>query len=100
MANRYRETAAASSNASAGGWDLEDARTRFDESVRNLLDADPQCTIIKGQDAAAISIEEDIRKFGQAATPIALPFVDFMESLHVGEIDLAREPVRCEEPDR
>lgn len=77
------------SRMAAGRWKLEDAKARFSEVVRHAREYGPQRVTVRGHDAViVISVEEFERLV--PAKPQA-PFVEFMESLHLGGLDLTRE---------
>ena len=75
--------------AGAGRWKLEDAKARFSEMVRQAREHGPQRVSVRGHDAVVVmSIEE----FERLVPPEPrAPFVTFMESLHLGGLDLERE---------
>lgn len=76
----------------AGRWKLEDAKARFSEVVRHARKDGPQWVTVRGQDAVVVmSVEEFERLVPEK--PRA-PFVEFMESLHLGGLDLSREADR------
>jgi antitoxin Phd len=73
-----------------GAWKLEDAKARFSEVVRRARSEGPQRVTVHGRDAVVvISVEELDRLLPQKPR---LPFVRFMEKLHLDGLDLAREP--------
>ncbi|KPH80352.1 MULTISPECIES: type II toxin-antitoxin system Phd/YefM family antitoxin [Bosea] len=72
-----------------GRWKLEDAKARFSEVVRHARTVGPQRVSVRGHDAVVVmSVEEFERLVPQE--PQA-PFVEFMESLHLDGLNLARE---------
>jgi len=72
-----------------GLWKLEDAKARFSEVVRHARTEGPQRVSVRGHDAVVVmSIEEFERLVPQQPQT---PFVEFMESLHLDGLDLARE---------
>jgi prevent-host-death family protein len=76
----------------AGRWKLEDAKARFSEVVRHARKDGPQRVTVRGQDAVVVmSVEEFERLVPEK--PRA-PFVEFMESLHLRDLDLTREADR------
>jgi prevent-host-death family protein len=78
-----------SSPGGAGRWKLEDAKARLSEVVRNARKDGPQRVSVRGQDAVVvISVEEFERLVPEKPR---LPFVQFMESLHLDGLDLRRE---------
>lgn len=76
----------------AGRWKLEDAKARFSEVVRHAREEGPQRVSVRGRDAVVVmSVEEFERLVPEKPR---LPFLDFMESLHLDGLDLDREPDR------
>ncbi|AOO84995.1 type II toxin-antitoxin system Phd/YefM family antitoxin [Bosea vaviloviae] len=72
-----------------GRWKLEDAKARFSEVVRHAREDGPQRVTVRGHDAVVVmSVEEFERLVPEK--PRA-PFVEFMESLHLGGLNLERE---------
>ncbi|RXT44654.1 prevent-host-death protein [Bosea sp. Tri-44] len=72
-----------------GRWKLEDAKARFSEVVRHARENGPQRVTVRGHDAVVVmSVEEFERLVPEK--PRA-PFVEFMESLHLGGLNLERE---------
>jgi len=72
------------------GWKLQDAKARFSELVRRAQSEGPQRVTVRGKDAVVfISAKELGRLLPQKQS---VPFVEFMESLNVEELDLSREP--------
>lgn len=84
-----KEPIARRGHSRARRWKLEDAKARFSEVVRHAREDGPQRVTVRGQDAVVVmSVEEFDRLMpGQPETP----FVSFMESLHLGGLDLERE---------
>lgn len=77
-------------NERSGRWKLEDAKARFSEVVRHARSEGPQRVSVRGHDAVVVmSVEEFDRLVPD--TP-KVPFVQFMESLHLDELDVTREP--------
>lgn len=73
-------------------WKLEDAKARFSEVVRHAREEGPQRVTVRGQDAVVVvSVEEFERLAPQKPRE---PFVQFMESLHLGGLDLERDTDR------
>jgi antitoxin Phd len=72
------------------GWKLEDAKARFSELVRRARSEGPQRVTVRGEDAVVVIDAHALEQLlpGDAR----LPFVPFMESLHVEGLDLTREP--------
>lgn len=71
-------------------WKLEDAKARFSELVRRAHDEGPQYVTVRGKPAVAIIDAAEFERLVPAKKH-ELPFLQFMESLHVGELDLARD---------
>lgn len=72
------------------GWKLEDAKARFSEVVRRARSEGPQRVTVRGKDAVVIISAEEFDQL--LPRKKRLPFVPFMESLHVEGLDLSREP--------
>ena len=73
----------------APGWKLEDAKARFSEVVRRARSEGPQRVTVRGKDAVVVMSVEDLA----ALTPPPVgraPFVAFMESLGLEDLDLSR----------
>ena len=71
------------------GWKLEDAKARFSEVVRRAQSEGPQRVTVRGRDAVVVISAEELEQL--LPRNRSLPFVQFMESLHVEELDLSRE---------
>ena len=69
-------------------WKLEDAKARFSEVVRRANTGGPQHVTVRGKEQAVILSTRDYERLKRA--PKQLPLVDFMESLDLGGLDLAR----------
>jgi prevent-host-death family protein len=70
-------------------WKLEDAKARFSELVRRAHDEGPQAVTVRGRRAVVVM---DAEEFERMAKPKPeLPLVEFLESLHMEGLDLARE---------
>jgi antitoxin Phd len=80
----------------ARAWKLEDAKARFSEVVRRARTEGPQRVTVRGKDAVIVISEEELERLLPAQERV--PFVDFMESLHVPSLDLSREPDRGRDP--
>ncbi|PZQ81203.1 MAG: prevent-host-death protein [Ancylobacter novellus] len=92
QAERARAGKASRSRTAARRWKLEDAKARFSEVVRHAREDGPQRVTVRGQDAVVVmSVEEFERLVPEKPRP---PFVAFMESLHLGGLDLEREADR------
>jgi antitoxin Phd len=91
MRNQTEATKAkrAVARPATGRWKLEDAKARFSEVVRHARDEGPQRVSVRGRDAVVVmSVEEFERLVPEKPR---LPFVQFMESLHLDGLDLERE---------
>jgi antitoxin Phd len=70
-------------------WKLEDAKARFSEVVRRAQAEGPQRVTVRGRPAVVVV---DADEFDRIATSKPeLPFVQFMQSLGLGDLDLTRE---------
>ena len=79
-----------SRNATERVWKLEDAKARFSEVVRRAEAEGPQAVTLRGRRAVVVV---DAAEFDRLAGPKPeLSFVDFMQTLHLDELDLTREP--------
>ena len=74
------------------GWKLEDAKARFSEVVRRARSEGPQLVTVRGKDAVVVISADELARL--LPREKRLPFVEFMESLHVEGLDLSREPDR------
>lgn len=79
----------AARRAATGRWKLEDAKARFSEVVRHAREDGPQRVTVRGQDAVVVMSVEEFDRL--APEQPRVPFVQFMESLHLGGLDLERE---------
>lgn len=75
-----------------GWWKLEDARARFSEVVRHARSEGPQRVSVRGRDVAVIVSAEEVDRLARLGP--RLPLVPFMESLHLDDLDLTRDPDR------
>jgi prevent-host-death family protein len=73
-------------------WKLEDAKARFSEVVRYAREDGPQRVSVRGQDAVVVMSVEEFERLARPKRRV--PFVKFMESLHLNGIDLRREADR------
>lgn len=73
-----------------GRWKLEDAKARFSEVVRHAREQGPQRVSVRGHDAVVVMSVEEFERL--APEKPRAPFVQFMESLYLGDLDLDREP--------
>jgi prevent-host-death family protein len=76
-------------------WKLEDAKARFSELVRRARLEGPQEVTVRGRRAVVVMDAEDYERI--AAPKPALPLVDFLESLDLADLGLAREKDRGRE---
>ena len=79
------------------GWKLEDAKARFSEVVRRARTEGPQRVTVRGKDAVVVISAEELDRL--LPRKRRLPFVAFMESLHLPGLDLTREPDRGRDVD-
>lgn len=89
---KRKTTRGATRPPAAGRWKLEDAKARFSEVVRCARVDGPQRVTVRGHDAVVVMSVEEFERL-VPAKPRG-PFVDFMESLHLGGLDLERETDR------
>lgn len=73
----------------SGRWKLEDAKARFSEVVRQAREDGPQRVSVRGHDAVVILSVEEFERLTPAVPRV--PFVQFMEDLYLGGLDLERE---------
>jgi len=76
----------------AKSWKLEDAKARFSEVVRRARNEGPQHVTVRGKEAVVVISTEELERLLPRVK--RLPFVEFMETLHVEGLDLTREPDR------
>jgi len=84
-----KKTKGTARRAATGRWKLEDAKARFSEVVRHARQDGPQRVTVRGHDAVVVMSVEEFDRLAPAKPKI--PFVQFMESLHLGGLDLERE---------
>jgi antitoxin Phd len=82
----------AATRQAGGGWKLEDAKARFSEVVRLARSEGPQRVSVRGRDSVVVISVEQLEQL--APRKRRVPFIQFMESLHLGELDLTREQDR------
>ncbi|AYG60996.1 type II toxin-antitoxin system Phd/YefM family antitoxin [Rhizobium jaguaris] len=70
-------------------WSLEAAKARFSEVVRHARDEGPQHVSVRGREAVVIMSVEDYERLTPAKPK--LPFVEFMESLSLSDLNVERE---------
>jgi antitoxin Phd len=85
-----RRKGSQTSNA-VSGWKLEDAKARFSEVVRRARSEGPQRVSVRGKDAVVVISVEELERLAPTDSHRA-PFVTFMEGLHLGGLDITREP--------
>lgn len=73
------------------GWKLEDAKARFSEVVRLARSQGPQRVTVRGKDAVVVMSVEDLERLSPP-DPARPSLVSFLEGLHLGDLDLTREP--------
>ena len=71
-------------------WKLEDAKAKFSEVVRRAHSEGPQYVTVRGKPAVAIIDAAELERLLSESEP-RMPLVDFMESLFVEGLDLARD---------
>jgi antitoxin Phd len=79
----------AANRATTARWKLEDAKARFSEVVRHAREDGPQRVTVRGQDAVVVMSVEEFERLVPEKPRV--PFVQFMESLHLGGLELERE---------
>ncbi|MBY3070535.1 type II toxin-antitoxin system Phd/YefM family antitoxin [Rhizobium laguerreae] len=67
-------------------WKLEDAKARFSEVVRRAHSEGPQRVTVRGRDSVVVISAEEFDQLTKVEPK--KPFVDFMESLDLKELDL------------
>jgi len=74
----------------SGTWNLQDAKNRFSELVRQALRAGPQVVTRRGKETAVVLSVEDYRRLVRPE----MGLVEFMRSspLRDVELDLDRDP--------
>jgi prevent-host-death family protein len=83
------KTKRAANRATTARWKLEDAKARFSEVVRHAREDGPQRVTVRGQDAVVVMSVEEFERLVPEKPRV--PFVQFMESLHLGGLELERE---------
>ena len=78
-------------------WRLEEAKARFSEVVRRAHDQGPQYVTVRGKQAVAIIDAAELERLLPPG-PKALPLVQFLESLHIEDLDLTRDRDLGREP--
>lgn len=73
-------------------WKLEDAKARFSEVVRLAHSEGPQRVTVRGHDSVVVISAEELDRLTRRKPE--KPFVEFMESLDLDDLDLEREPDR------
>jgi prevent-host-death family protein len=72
-------------------WKLEDAKARFSEVVRRARAEGPQRVTVRGRDSVVVVAVEEFDRLRAGASP-RRPLVEFLRSLELDDLDLAREP--------
>ena len=80
------------SRTTTARWKLEDAKARFSEVVRQAREEGPQRVSVRGRDAVVVMSVEEFERL--VPKKPRLPFLKFMESLHLGGLDVEREADR------
>ena len=75
--------------ASGQDWKLEDAKARFSEVVRRARSEGPQRVSVRGKPAVVVVAADTFDEL-RRETP-EMPFVAFMESLSLSDLDLERD---------
>jgi prevent-host-death family protein len=76
--------------AGPDSWKLEDAKARFSELVRRASAEGPQAVTVRGRRAVVVMDAGDYDRL--VAPRPRLGLVEFLESLDLAGLDLAREP--------
>lgn len=79
----------AAARPAAGRWKLEDAKARFSEVVRHAREEGPQRVSVRGHDAVVVMSVEEFERL--VPDKPRLPFLQFMEGLHLDGLSLERE---------
>lgn len=82
----------------SANWKLEDAKARFSEVVRKAQTEGVQRVTVRGKETVAVISIEELDRLLEAKGE-RLPFVDFMESLHLAGLDLERTPDSGRDPE-
>ena len=96
-AKRDESTATAKLTAARATWRLEEAKARFSEVVRRAHEQGPQYVTVRGKQAVAIIDAAELERL-LPPSPEALPLVQFLESLHIEDLDLTRDRDLGREP--
>lgn len=89
--SRNRKRGGGGRSLATGGWKLEDAKARFSEVVRLARSEGPQRVSVRGKDAVVVVSVEDLERLAPP-DPRRVPLVAFLEGLHLGGLDVSREP--------
>jgi antitoxin Phd len=73
-------------------WKLEDAKAKFSELVRQANSSGPQHVTVRGHEEAVVISARDYQKL--VPPQPKKPLIEFLESLHLGGLDLTREDDR------
>ncbi len=76
--------------APKSSWKLEDAKARFSEVVRRAHAEGPQAVTVRGRRAVVVVDAEAYERLARPSPRV--PLVEFLESLHLDEIDVGRDP--------
>src|SRR5271166_4110920 len=83
--------------ARSATWKLEEAKAKFSEVVRRAHEHGPQYVTVRGKQAVAIIDAAELERLLPPG-PEALPLVQFLESLHIEDLDLTRDRDLGREP--
>lgn len=83
-----RRMPAGFSEADASTWKLEEAKARFSEVVRRAQAIGPQRVTVRGEPAVVVIDAAELERLAPSAD--RTPLVQFLESLGLGDLDLAR----------
>jgi len=70
-------------------WKLEDAKAKFSEVVRRAHAHGPQFVTVRGKPAVAVIDVAELARLMPA--PAEVPLVEFLEGLHLENLDSSRE---------
>ena len=71
-------------------WKLEEAKAKFSEVVRRAHDQGPQYVTVRGKQAVAIIDAAELERL-LPPNQAVVPLVQFLESLYIEGLDLARD---------
>jgi len=70
-------------------WTLEIAKARFSEVVRRARNEGPQHVTVRGRDSVVVMSSDEFERLTAAGPTV--PFVTFMVSLDLPDLDIERE---------